>query len=245
MTPWLIPSQNNSLEEAEVHIWLAHLTVSPPRIKQYYPLLSREEKERSERFVHFIHRKRFIASHGFMRTALATYLPCNAEDLVFKKAEKGKPVLVSQKPSESLHFNLSHSHNLALLAISKNKAVGIDVEYMDRKNEWKKIIQRFFTPEEQQALFSLPEDQQQQAFFKVWTRKEAHMKVIGEGLYLSPTQFTVSVPPEQPAFIHYINKKTDRHWQMQDIVFQEMFKDYCGCLSVEDGFSELKQFVFP
>lgn len=245
MNSWQNPAQENTLQDNEVHVWVTHLTVSSPRIKQYYPLLSTEEKERSERFVHFIHRKRFIASHGFMRTVLASYLPQDAEELVFRKEPKGKPVLVTETPSNSLQFNLSHSHNLALLAISKTQPVGIDVEYMARKNEWKHIIQRFFTPQEQQALFSLPEDKQQQAFFKVWTRKEAHMKVTGEGLQLSPTQFMVSVPPEPAAFIRYTDKNSSQNWQMQDIIFQEMFKDYCGCLSVENGFSVLKQFVFP
>ena len=245
MHSWLIPQKENTLNEGEVHLWVAHLTVSPPRIKQYYPLLSTEEKERSERFVHFIHRKRFIASHGFMRSVLASYLDGDAAGLIFKREEKGKPYLSSTDRIAPLQFNLSHSNNLALLAISKTQAIGVDVEFMERKNEWKKISQRFFTPEEQTALFSLPENQQQQAFFNVWTRKEAHMKVVGEGLYLSPSQFNVSVPPQAAAFINYTEKNHSQHWQMQDIIFQDMFKEYCGCVSVENGFDSLKQFVFP
>jgi len=245
MHNWLIPQEKNTITENEVHLWVAHLTVSPPRIKQYYPLLSAEEKERSERFVHFIQRKRFIASHGFMRTALASYLNMSAATLKFKREKKGKPVLVTDNNDACLHFNLSHSNNLALLAITKNKAVGVDVEFMQRKNEWQKIARRFFTPEEQTSLFSLAENKQQQAFFAIWTRKEAHMKVVGEGLHLAPSKFSVSVPPQAAKFIHYTEKTHQQHWQMQDIVFQDMFKEYCGCLSVEGGFDSLKQFVFP
>ncbi len=245
MYNWSIPAEKNSINENEVHIWVAHLTVSPSRIKQYYPLLSTDEKERSERFVHFIHRKRFIASHGFMRTAIASYLDCDADELIFKQEKKGKPYLYTNKPSPPLQFNLSHSNNLALLAICKTKAVGVDVEFMERKNEWKKIAQRFFTPDEQAALFSLDENLQQQAFFTIWTRKEAHMKVVGEGLYLAPSQFNVSVPPEAAAFINYTEKTHSQHWQMQDIIFQDMFKEYCACVSVEGGFDTLQQFVFP
>jgi len=245
MPNWLIPQNQNTLTENEVHIWVAHLTVSPPRIKQYYPLLSTEEKERSERFVHFIHRKRFIASHGFMRTALATYLNADANTLKFKQGEKGKPFLVTDNPKDQLHFNLSHSNNLALLAICKNKPVGIDIEFMERKNEWQKIARRFFTDEEQKALFLLADDQQQPAFFNIWTRKEAHMKVTGEGLHLSPSQFSVSVPPQAAQFISYTDKTHQQNWQMQDIILQDMFTEYCACLSVEDGFETLKQFVFP
>ncbi len=241
MTRWQPPTENMNLDDDTVHIWLCHLNISPPRMKQFYPLLSDREKERSERFVNFIHRKRFIAAHGFMRTALASYTPQSADELIFNKSDKGKPSLINEA---NIQFNLSHSHNLACLAICKQHAIGVDIEYMDRKNQWQKLIRRFFTAEEQTKIFALPEPEQQQAFFQVWTRKEAHMKVTGLGLHLSPTRFTVSVPPEPPAFIEYLNSDESSIWHMNEIQMPDNFKQYCGCYSATSNFNHQAHFLF-
>ena len=244
MNNWISAPQKNHLADNDVHVWAFHLDISTARSQQFYPLLSAREKQRSERFVDFTHRQRFIASHGFMRLALSSYLNVPADALVFKQEARGKPVLDQAGDTHPVHFNLSHSQQLALLAISKNRPVGVDVEYIKRKNAWQKISKRFFTPEEQQALFSLPDTQQAEAFFQLWTRKEAHMKVTGEGLHLSPSEFIVSVPPQPPAFIRYTQKNDLNRWYMKEISLQEIFTDYQACLSVEGDACRLQQFIF-
>jgi len=241
---WHDQCTNTKLEEGEIHLWLSYLNLHEARLKHLYPLLDAKEKERSERFKFYKHRKRFIASHGFMRSVLSLYLNMPAQQLEFNLRKQGKPELVLTKEQPKLHFNLSHSNNLALLAIRQSHEVGIDVEFMERKNEWGKVIKRFFTEPEQKAIFSLPEDQQRTAFFKVWTRKEAHMKVTGQGLYLSPTQFTVSTPPEAARFIEYLNGDSNNNWHMQDILLPETFSEYVACLSTAEKYSSIVNFVF-
>ena len=244
MTLWHNPDEGIALEEGTIHIWLSYLNLHEARIKHLYPLLDSEEKERSERFKFYKHRKRFIVSHGFMRSVLSLYLDTPADLLEFSLREQGKPKLIQNHDETDIRFNLTHSNNLALLAIRQSHEVGIDVEFTERKNEWYKIIKRFYTETEQKAIFSLPENQQASAFFKVWTRKEAHMKVTGQGLHLSPTQFTVSTPPEPAKFIEHLNGDSNNNWHMQDIILPETFQNYVACLSTEKEFKTTVNYVF-
>lgn len=244
MTEWQSVNTFQALNDNDVHIWLFHLNTTPPGIKRFYPLLSVDEKERSERFIDFMHRKRFIASHGFLRSVLSLYLDIPADELNFGKGDNGKPYLVADNVEQNIHFNLSHSQHLAMVAVSKQYEVGIDVECMERNHEWQKLIKRFFTEPEQNAIFALPEDRQHQAFFEVWTRKEAHMKVTGKGLHLSPTQFTVSVPPQAAALIEDRQLDDIRQWHMYDLVLPPSARHYCATFSVHGKIHGHKQFIF-
>lgn len=244
MNQWKAPKEYNQIKNDEVHVWATDLSIYDSRIKQLYAILSPDEQQRSNRFKHKKHRDNFITAHGFLRNTLSTYLYQAAPTLKFSKENNGKPILDDIPSNKQLHFNMSHSHTLALLAVCRNKSVGIDVECINKENQWQKIINRFFTKDEQTAIFTLPESQQKKAFFQVWTRKEAHMKVTGEGLRLSPSKFTVSVPPADAEFLNYLDRPHSTTWQMQDLVFEKSFSDYCGCLSVEGGFSKLSLFTF-
>ncbi|MFW2371491.1 MAG: 4'-phosphopantetheinyl transferase family protein [Gammaproteobacteria bacterium] len=244
MINWLNPELNPQLKAGDVDVWLFHMNISQPRIEQFYPLLSAEEKDRSERLINFIHRKRLIAAHGFMRTVLSLYLQRPAQSLQFVRAHRGKPSLKQAAHEPGIQFNLSHSHNLAILAVANSQALGIDIEFMNRKHEWKKIIHRFFTNTEQSAIFSLPETQQEQAFYQVWTRKEAHMKVTGEGLHLGPDQFTVTVPPQAAAFVENHKQPDERQWFMQDLKLPDTFDEYLSCLSSDQPIEQLTQYLF-
>ena len=240
MKNWLSPAQFTPLNEHDIHVWLFHVNTTAPAIKRFYPLLNAAEKERSERFVHFMHRKRFIAAHGFMRSVLALYTQQAAETLEFDKGEHGKPFLIH---NTHLHFNLSHSQDIAMLAVA-TQDIGIDVECINRKNDWQKIIERFFTASEQKKILSLDESLQQRAFFEVWTRKEAHMKVTGQGLFLAPGQFTVSVPPEPAELLALNNKQDVKQWTMFDIELPPSARDYCACVSQNGHSGTLLRFLF-
>ena len=234
MSKWLAaPDSALHLDNNEINIWLFHLNISAPRIKHFYPLLSDEEKERSEKFHNYIHRKRFIASHGFMRDTLSRYLDIPAEQLI----------ITEKQPR--IQFNLSHSHNMALLGVCLDNELGIDIEYIERKNDWQGIIKRFFTEPEQKSIFALAEDQQKKAFFETWTRKEAQMKVTGLGLRLAPTQFTVSTPPDTAKLIEYINDDNinTEKWSMADIKMPDLADGYCGSLSYEGTINNIKHYI--
>ena len=231
------------LSDDEVHVWASYLNAHEARLKHLYPLLSNAEKERSERFKFYKHRKAFIASHGFLHSVLAQYVEPTDDGFEFIYGKQGKPCLIESQNKQNIQFNLSHSNNLALLAICKNKNIGIDVEYTKRKSDWQGIIKRFFTPAEQNKIFKLPESEQKNAFFQVWTRKEAHMKVTGLGLHLSPTQFEVSVPPEAAKFIENLKNQDNQFYKMKTIILPDSFSDYQACLSANFDFNKIIQFI--
>ena len=243
MSNWYSQDSFIELADNDVHIWLNYLNVHEARIKHLYPLLSSEEKERSERFKFYKHRKAFIASHGFMHTVLAYYIDTEANQIEFSQSEFGKPSLIDAQNKNNIQFNLSHSNNVAILAVSRQHSVGIDIEYAERKVDWQGISKRFFTADEQEQFRQLTETKQREAFFQIWTRKEAHMKVTGQGLSLAPTQFEVSVPPLAAKFIKNIKNKDDSFYKMQDILLPEMFKDYYACLSADFDYTEITQFI--
>lgn len=226
------PPDTLTLSDQIIDIWLCQLSDIEDRNAHYLSQLSLEEKNRAERFKFDIHRNRFIASHGFVRTVLAQYLSIQACTIDYKKGEQGKPFL-SGSDSEHLQFNLSHTQDLAILAVTRKTEVGIDIEYNDRKTDWKGICKRFFTIPEQDSLFALSDTQQEMAFFDLWTRKEAYMKVLGTGLSLSPTEFTLTVYPEKPALIQHHSLKFDSLEQVEftSIDLPEQLGSYSATLA--------------
>ena len=247
MTKWSKPDTSLKLEENTVHIWLNYLNIHEARLKHLYPLLSAKEKERSERLKFYKHRKRFIAAHGFMRSVLENYIETPASEIIFSSNDKGKPALDKQTHHTNIHFNLSHSNNIALLAICLNHEIGVDIEYLDRKNDWKGIIKRFYTPAEQADIFKLPENQQQNAFFQMWTRKEAYMKALGLGLHLSPNKFSLTVPPEKPALVKHLSDKYKEPEIINfgEIQLPESYGDYCGTFAMLAEFSDVEFYIAP
>ena len=243
MSNWYNQDADKTLSDNEAHIWLNFLNLHQAKLKHLYPLLSPAEKERSEQFKHFKQRKNYIASHGFLHTVLSYYIDTAAEDIRFSMEEKGKPFILAEQNNQQIQFNLSHSGNLALLAVCRTHPVGIDIECIDRKSDYQGIARRFFTDNEQQAFFKLPEDQQKDAFYQVWTRKEAHMKVTGQGLSLAPTQFEVSVPPDEPAFIQNLKTPDSNQYYMSTVELPDMYSNYHACLSTEFPFESVKCFI--
>jgi len=243
LNKWYNQDTYSELVDNEVHIWLNYLNVHEARIKHLYPLLSDEEKERSERFKFYKHRKAFIASHGFLHSVLSYYINTPANEIKFSHGEQGKPSVLEELNPEKIQFNLSHSNNMAILAVCKKHSLGIDIEYAQRKTDWSGISKRFFTQKEQQQFFTLNEATQKDAFFQIWTRKEAHMKVTGMGLSLSPSQFEISVPPAAAAFLGNLENPDEHFYKMKDILLPDMFKDYFACLSADFDFDVVKQFI--
>lgn len=142
-------------------------------------------------------RARFISCRAALRRVLAGLLGSHPAVVEFEYSPFGKPALAGQHRAE-VHFNVSHSHDLALIAASRGHAVGIDVEQLRPDFASEDIARRFFSPSERDALAQLPAEMRVDAFFRCWTRKEAFVKAIGEGLSYPLDKFDVSVTPEEP-----------------------------------------------
>ncbi len=178
---------------AVIEVWRVDLS-NANQIDALWPLLDSEEQARAKRF-HFDHdRRRFVLAHGALRTILGWFCQCPAADLHFVYSAHGKPALT---PHCALAFNLSHSADLALCAITTAGEVGVDVE-CHRAVDATALAQRFFSSSEANRLAQLGGTALQAAFFACWTRKEAYIKAKGLGLSLPLDQFTVSTDDAPP-----------------------------------------------
>lgn len=237
-----------NLHERVIDIWLCQSAPLQNKQDDFLSLLSMEEKSRAERFKFAVHRNRFIIFHGFMRTVLANYLNMEPASLQFQEGDKGKPYLDDNAGnSQSLQFNLSHTQDVALLAVTQGSEIGIDIEHIERKTDWKGVCRRFFTKAEQYALFSLPtEALQERAFYELWTRKEAYMKVLGSGLSLAPTAFTLSVPPDAPVLIQHHEKKylPPEVIEFRAVNLPDAWRNYCATFAVASAVDECLFYQF-
>jgi 4'-phosphopantetheinyl transferase len=195
---WRTPPEKPELNPGEIHIWRINLNEMLPQLKLLSGFLDLTEKRRAARF-HFQHdQEHFAVGRGMLRLLLSFYLPFVPREIDFEYNQYGKPALKKIFHSE-IQFNVSHSHGLALVAVSAKDPLGIDLEWMRPELAGLKIARRFFAPAEVAALEQLPEAHQKEGFFNCWTRKEAFIKAKGKGLSIPLNQFAVALEPNQPA----------------------------------------------
>jgi 4'-phosphopantetheinyl transferase len=180
----------------QVDVFWADLDAAASALPCWQALLDSDEAARAVRFRHECDRNRYIASHGILRLLLSRHVDRVPAAVRFHTTGHGKPVLSGSE----LRFNLSHSRHLAMIAISRELAVGCDIEFHDERFLAENIPERFFSPAEVAELRALPPTEQLAAFFAGWTRKEAYAKARGLGLALPLDSFDVSLAPSaQPA----------------------------------------------
>jgi 4'-phosphopantetheinyl transferase len=196
---WGRPSSSWSLKEAETHLWAATLDVSSEVFVAYLSTLSSSEKAHAQRFHFQRDQKHFIVGRGTLRAILASYLMIKPELLHIKYGSRGKPILANLPDEHTLHFNLAHSDGLFLLAVSRHFPVGVDVEHIRLLEKPNELVERFFSPTEAIELHGLPDHQRTEAFFRLWTRKEACLKATGEGISERLNEIAVSFLANQPA----------------------------------------------
>jgi 4'-phosphopantetheinyl transferase len=190
-----------TLAAGSVHVWRAGLG-SAEAAETLWPLLSVEEQYRARRFHQERHRRRYIVAHGALRQILAAYLDRPAESLAFSNGPHGKPALVeSGRSTRRLEFNLSHSGDLALVAVAWDRPVGVDLEEWERDMNHLELAERFFSPAEREALRALATstDDLVRGFFAAWSRKEAYLKASGHGVTRGLHHFDVTLAPHEPA----------------------------------------------
>jgi 4'-phosphopantetheinyl transferase len=181
-----------------VHVWQTSLHISDAQRDRFYATLSPDERARAARFRFPEHRERFITAHGALRDILSRYLDLPPAELAFTIEPHGKPALAD--PAHAwLQFNLSHSGDLALIAVARDRPVGVDVEQMIPPDNFPRLVEQFFSANENAAFRALPESKRAAAFFAGWTRKEAYVKALGTGVSLPLDHFDVTMDPDAPA----------------------------------------------
>jgi 4'-phosphopantetheinyl transferase len=170
------------LREDEVHIWLVQTNGESVSVGDVKDLLSAVEQDRASKFKFETDRRRYITAHAALRSILANYLNSPGRDLQFAVGPYGKPKLAPIHARKKIEFNLSHSQEMALIAVTQGREIGVDVEWVREDFAFDEVAQRFFTAREVAALHALPLHLQREAFYKCWTSKEAFLKAKGTGL---------------------------------------------------------------
>lgn len=214
------PAPFSPLGASDVHVWRFSLDPPTDLFAAFDRSLSDDERRRAARFRMGHLRRRYIAGRGGLRDILSRYLGCVPEAVAFSYGPHGKPGLDGEHRAVGLEFNLTHSHELAMCAVTRVGLVGVDVEeHRAMEEHGRKLIGRFFSPVEQSEFLALPEHDRLASFFRGWTRKEAYLKAVGTGLSTELDSFDVTLGHGVlPALLRVGNDPTEHEaWFLCDL----------------------------
>jgi 4'-phosphopantetheinyl transferase len=226
------------LSPSVVDVWAFDLLAPDERVGIAYDLLSEDERQRAERFHFPADRRRFVIARASLRQVLGDCLEIAPKRLAFEYSEYGKPKLSS--PNTNLRFNASRSRERALIACTRGREIGVDIECIRLDLEVDDLAQRFFSVAENERLRAVPSDLRHLAFLRCWTSKEAYAKALGKGLSLDPRELDISV---------VLNNLSAQAGMMENFVVDEwslrvlgpdIVEGYLSALAVERGEFEIK-----
>lgn len=219
------PQLDYDINDNQIHIWL--IDINNHLNPDFVAFLDDQENERARRFKFTKDRNCFIGSHAALRKLLGKYCNCAPHAIVYEYTAHNKPILINDHP---IQFNLSHSHDQAIIAITKNHPIGVDIEYIQTKKILTALAKRFFSAKEYDEYKNLPASQKTLGFYNCWTRKEAFVKALGIGITCPLKSFSVNLTPENPAKILSIqdNQNDVNQWKL----FGFLPKDnYCAAIA--------------
>jgi 4'-phosphopantetheinyl transferase len=229
----------DSLPGAAVHLWCAPLDQPQERLAQLAQTLTSEEQRRAARFHLARDQQRFIAGRGLLRLLLGSYLGCPPSGVPIVYGAAGKPMLPTGANPLGLQFNAAHAHGLALFGVTQERALGVDLEWVQPLADAATIAQHFFTPQEAATLQALAPSRRVEAFLRCWTRKEAYLKACGAGLRRPLNEIEVTCDLVAPARVRAREGAAlaeTMEWALHDL---RPGADYIGALVVEAGHGPL------
>jgi len=158
--------------------------------------LSPEERAIASGFDSVERRRSYIVAHALLRAILSRTTGVAPNEIVFRYGRRGKPEIAN--PAQDVQFNMSHSRDVVLVAVTHGRRVGVDIEHIDEPGDVRRIAARFLSPRDRDAIEQLPADRQRDAFLRCWTRKEAYMKARGDGISRPLDDFDVTPAAESP-----------------------------------------------
>ena len=215
-----------------IRIWRVPLDAFFEEDARLEGVLSLDETDRAHRYFFDRDRRRFIIGRAVLRLILAGYLGTEAEQVKINYGKHGKPSLA--EPNAGVRFNVSHSQEIALIAVAHGREVGVDVEFVRQLTDQEQLLTWNFSSCEVAAYRQLPCQQQQAAFFAGWTRKEAYLKARGEGLSIPLDSFAVSLGSDDPAALLEVrhDPMEPARWGMANL---SVAPGYAGALVAEGG----------
>lgn len=221
-----------------VHIWHLNISQTKNHYDYFYNLLSKDEKLKVERFKFKKDKITSVMARGTLRVLFSKYLDCPTNDIIFEYGEYGKPELANHK---TIQFNVSHARDIIVIALCNDYDIGIDVEYIKKDFDVLDIADNYFSKQEIKALHKIPANQQTEAFFRGWTRKEAFIKAKSQGLSFPLDSFSISINTDDNAELYETawDKNEKKLW---NIVPFKIHKDYKAAFAVKGNFNTIKYF---
>ena len=202
------------LRANEIQLYVLRISEQLDDEAELSALLSPDEVARAERFLNPQHGRNYRCMRGLLRKLLAAYLDMTPQAIHFEYAEHGKPSLSHQT---ELQFNMSHSRDMAAYAFCLQHDVGVDIEYMRAQKNLDGMIGHVGSPQEQTELQQLDTAARLQAFYRLWTRKEAFIKAVGRGLGMGLRSIHIGTAQDTaPRRIEYKNECLPA-WFVQDL----------------------------
>lgn len=206
------------LAQNEIHLWFANYDeIDDERMHEAYRALFNEQEKRQELQFYFAKdRRRYLVTRALVRIVLSRYQSVSPKDWIFSTNAYGRPEIANAGMSGArLSFNISHTHSLIVLGVTRGRALGVDVENICTRAVSIDIADRFFSPAEVAVLAGVPPSQQQARFFEYWTFKESYIKARGMGLSIPLDKFSFHYPHDGAVeiVIHPELKDDPARWQ--------------------------------
>ncbi len=213
----------------EIQIFTLHLSEIRGELASLPRFLSCEERKRAESFHFDRDANLFIAAHGLLRVIVGHYLQVPPQDIFFTSQSRGKPMLSPYHHKNPISFNISHSWETAIIAVSATAEIGIDIETIRPFDNFMEIAEHYFHPQETQAIAAVSRSERLRKFYEIWTQKEAVVKALGTGLSLSLNSFHVSGGYPSWGKIHFSPCQNEKRLYSRQICRKE---HYQGALSL-------------
>lgn len=226
---WKCTSRPPELHSGDVHLWRYTLSASGAERDALVALLDDSERARADRMRLSQARARFEVGHGRLRRILSHYTSAAPGAIAFGHADGGKPFLGPECDPDGLQFSLSHSGDLALVGVTRGRAIGVDVEIQRENVDLNLIARRQFAPGEVARLFNVTGSDRTAVFYTCWTRKEAYLKARGEGLIGRLQDFEVSCLPGETPEIRWAKAGAGERsrWQIMEAPMGDAVSGAC------------------
>lgn len=222
------------MRSGEIHLWRADLAPAAEATDGLAALLSEDERRRSDGFQREADARRFVVARGVLRRLLGRYLAVEPATVTFRYGSHGKPELAPCHAASDLRFNLAHSGDVALYALTRGRRIGVDLERVRPLSDLEAVARIAFSGRERRELRDLPAAERTQAFFRGWTRKEAIAKALGEGLRRPLERTEVALGNAREPLLRALDgdRGAASRWSLRSVT---MRRGYVAAVAVEGG----------
>jgi 4'-phosphopantetheinyl transferase len=222
------------LSSEEIHVF--SLQLSSLDYDEFFPYLSEDENERASKLKIEHKKKQFVIARGMLRNLLSNILGKVAAEIKFSYGEHKKPYIEEQYNDNSVEFNISHSGDFVLIAMTLGNKIGVDIEQINQKIDFKSLSDRIFSQKEKEELENLSENEQLHAFYRAWVRKESFIKATGKGIAFGLDKFSVSLNENKISRIETIpNDLIKEQWYCYDLMNIDNYKTALTCCRKEQN----------